>query len=298
MNADAAGTATAKSGTPFRRRAPDLLGACILLSLIVHALLLLGLSFRHPPAPPATPSMDITLLQASNTQAAAQADFLAQAANRGGGNDDRVGKPSEPVAGLLPTPDQGVAPQPMQASLARPQDDIKQQRLTTTADNPDMADDTPSHTLHDTPDAAADETRQAQEMASLAAELNARSEAYAKRPRKKFISANTREYAYAAYMHHWVRRIERSGNLNYPEVARSRHLHGELILSVGLRRNGEVASIDVIQSSGHPELDQAARRIVKQAAPYPPLPTTRHPIDLLYITRTWQFLPGDRLDAR
>lgn len=298
MSAGHAGVATAAGTTPIRRRAPDLLGACILLSLIVHALLLLGLSFRHPPAPPATPSMDITLLQASNTQAPAQADFLAQAANRGGGNDDRVGKPSEPVAGLLPTPDQGVAPQPMQASLARPQDDVRQQRVTTIADSPEMADDSPSHVRHDTPDATADETREDQEMASLAAELSARSEAYAKRPRKKFISANTREYAYATYMQHWVRRIERSGNLNYPEAARSRHLHGELILSVGLHRDGAVASIDVIQSSGHPELDQAARRIVQQAAPYPPLPSTRHPVDLLYITRTWQFLPGNRLNAQ
>ncbi|MHC1481414.1 energy transducer TonB [Frateuria aurantia] len=283
---------------PLQRRAPDILGACILLSLIVHAMLLLGLSFRHPAPPPPTPSMDVTLLQATDAKTSPRADFLAQANNQGGGDSDRVAKPSEPVAGLLPTPEQGTAPQPVEASMARQQDDTRQQQVTTTADSDTLADDTPSHTPHDTPDATADETREAQQMATLAAELSAQSQAYAKRPRKKFISANTREYAYAAYMQHWVQRIERDGNLNYPAVARARHLYGELILSVGLRRNGEIASVDIIQPSGHPELDQAAERIVYQAAPYPPLPADKQRVDLLYITRTWQFLPGDRLNAQ
>ncbi len=296
MSQRGAGAATAALRLP-RRRAPDMLGACILLSLIVHALLLLGLSFRHPAPPPARPSMDVTLLQTTDAQLPRHADFLAQAANHGGGDSERVARPTEPVAGLLPTPQQGTAPQPIQASLAHQQQDTLPKQLSTTADSPERIDDTPSPQPRDDPQATDQSSRLAQEMATLAAELDAHSQAYAKRPRKKFISASTREYAYAAYMQHWVRRIERSGNLNYPAEARARHIHGDLILSVGLHRNGQVASIDVIQSSGHPELDRAARRIVMQAAPYPPLPADRHPVDLLYITRTWQFLPGDRLDT-
>ncbi|HEY3521619.1 MAG TPA: energy transducer TonB, partial [Rhodanobacteraceae bacterium] len=122
---------------------------------------------------------------------------------------------------------------------------------------------------------------------------------YAKRPRKKFISANTREYAYAAYMKAWVNRIERVGNLNYPDEARRRRLHGQLVLTVGLARDGRVKSIDIIQSSGHRVLDDAAIRIVHLSAPFPPIPHGRDigkdKIDELYITRTWQFMRGDEL---
>jgi len=76
---------------------------------------------------------------------------------------------------------------------------------------------------------------EAREMARLAQEVQRESQAYAKRPKKKYISANTREYAYAAYMAAWVARIERIGNLNYPEAARARKLYGSLLLTTGIR---------------------------------------------------------------
>src|SRR5262249_36745458 len=111
------------------------------------------------------------------------------------------------------------------------------------------------------------------EMARLAEEVQRESQAYAKRPRKKFISANTKEYEYAAYMAAWVARIERIGNLNYPDEARRQQLHGQLVLTVALGRDGNIKSIDVIQPSGHKVLDDAAIRIARLAAPFPPIPT-------------------------
>jgi protein TonB len=140
---------------------------------------------------------------------------------------------------------------------------------------------------------AADLQRQ-QTMAQLAAELREQTEALAKRPKKKFISASTREYVYASYMRGWSDRVQRVGNLNYPEQARERKLYGDLVLTVGLRRDGSIKTIEVIKSSGHPLLDAAAERIVRLAAPFPPLPRDTA-VDELYITRTWQFLPGDVL---
>ena len=134
-------------------------------------------------------------------------------------------------------------------------------------------------------------------MARLAEEVQRESQAYAKRPKKKFISANTKEYEYAAYMAAWVARVERIGNLNYPDEARRQQLHGQLVLTVALNRDGTVKSIDVIQSSGHKLLDDAAIRIVRLAAPFPPIPADEK-VDELYVTRTWQFLPGDVLRNR
>jgi protein TonB len=84
------------------------------------------------------------------------------------------------------------------------------------------------------------------------------------------------------------------GNLNYPEAARARKLYGDLLLTVGLSRDGSIHSITVIKSSGQPVLDAAAERIVRLSGPFPPLPPDTS-VDELYITRTWQFLPGDVL---
>ena len=130
------------------------------------------------------------------------------------------------------------------------------------------------------------------EMARLAAEIHLRSELYAKRPKRKFVSASTREYAYANYLRAWVDRAERVGNLNYPDEARRKRLAGQLVISVAVRRDGSVEGSRIIQSSGIPLLDSTALRIVQLSVPFPPLPKTDENIDILHVTRTWQFLAG------
>jgi protein TonB len=131
------------------------------------------------------------------------------------------------------------------------------------------------------------------EMARLAAEVERQRQAYAKRPRRKFVSASTQEYEFATYMRAWVARVERIGNLNYPDEARRRNLQGQLVMTVAIRRDGSVADITVVQPSGYAILDEAAIRTVRLAEPFGPLPKTSENIDELYITRTWQFLPGN-----
>lgn len=132
-------------------------------------------------------------------------------------------------------------------------------------------------------------------MARLAAEIHLRSQRYAKRPKRKFVSASTREYEYATYLRAWVDRVERVGNLNYPDEARRRRLSGQLVVSIAIRRNGAVERAEIITSSGIPLLDSTALRIVKLAEPYPALPKTKDNIDILHVTRTWNFLPGGEL---
>lgn len=277
----------------------DPIGATLLFSLLLHGVLLLGLTFHFARPRPALPTMDVTLVDVANREAPDKADFLAQADNRGGGNSAKVAQPAQPFSGLLPRPDPGTAPRPVAASTPKPQTATAPRMVTTRGHSSFSVDSDSAHPQHDTPDTAtAREARLQQEMAQLAAEVRDQTEAYAKRPRKKFISANTREYAYVVYMRAWVDRIQRIGNLNYPEAARRRRLHGSLVLTVGLNRDGSVYSIDVIRSSGDPVLDQAAENIVRLAAPFPPLPHDRQRVDILYITRTWQFLPGNVLRNR
>lgn len=128
-------------------------------------------------------------------------------------------------------------------------------------------------------------------IASLSAEIRRKTEARAKRPRQKFISANTKEYKYAAYMEAWRSKVERIGNLNYPEQARKQRLSGSVRLDVALNQDGSINKITITNSSGKKILDDAAISIVRLAAPYSPFPQQiKDDTDILHIIRTWKFI--------
>ena len=132
-------------------------------------------------------------------------------------------------------------------------------------------------------------------IASLSAEIRRKLQAKAERPRRKFVSASTKEYKYAAYMEAWRSKVERVGNLNYPDAARKQKLSGSLILDVSLNKDGSINQVIVQVSSGHKILDDAAIRIVELASPYEPFPIQiREETDILHITRTWQFINNNK----
>jgi protein TonB len=280
-----------------RTTGADLFGATLLFSLLLHGVVILGITFDAEKPKPSVPTLDVTLLDVANQEQPDKADFLAQASNSGGGDRDKAARPSEPVSGPLPTPTQGVTAEPKEAQAPAPTERTPAQLLTTSGETGFTVDSTKEQAEQkERPVPVSDEDVQRKlEMAKLSAEVREQSQAYAKRPKKKFISSNTREYVYAAYMKGWVGRVERVGNLNYPDEARRQGVYGELVLTVGLNRDGTIKSMDVIKSSGHKLLDEAAQRIVRLAAPFPSLPTDKTRVDELYITRTWQFLPGNVL---
>ncbi|MBK1644224.1 hypothetical protein CKO25_06060 [Thiocapsa imhoffii] len=116
------------------------------------------------------------------------------------------------------------------------------------------------------------------------------------RARRKSVSANTREFRYASYLEAWARKVERIGNLNYPQAAREQRMFGTLVLQVAVRSDGSVEQIRVVRSSGFELLDEAAIRIVELAAPFAPFPPDiAAETDVLDIVRTWRFLQGGRL---
>ena len=271
----------------------DRLIATLALSFLVHGIIVLGVGFTHEDAAPVVPTLDVILTQTRTAQAPEHADFLAQANNRGGGDKDFAQRPGEPQLANTPKPDPGIAPQPMQAQAPPPQPQEVQRLLTTTRAMRDVAAPQEAQPTSTTPlPVGRDLTEQSMEEARLTAELQRTQQLYAKRPKKKFISASTQEYAYAAYMRAYVARLERVGTLNFPDEARRRNLSGAVVLTVEIRRDGSVASISTIQSSGIPVLDQAAVQTVRLAQPFPELPHTKDDPDILNITRTFRFLPG------
>ncbi|WP_296696922.1 energy transducer TonB [Thiocapsa sp. UBA6158] len=145
-------------------------------------------------------------------------------------------------------------------------------------------------------DAATILASRGEEIDRLTANLQAKTAAYASRVRRKSVSASTREFRYASYLGAWARKVERIGNLNYPQAARDQRMFGSLILHVAVRSDGSVEQIRVVRSSGYDLLDEAAVRIVELAAPYSPFPPDiAAETDVLDIVRTWQFLRGGGL---
>ncbi len=272
------------------------LPATIVLSLLVHGMLVLGVGFATEDAAPVMPTLDVILTETTSPLTQAQADFLAQASNQGGGEHDSSNRPREAQIGQLPQPETGVAPIEVRAQSPEvqpaPQDRVV---ASSRGDEPMPAPDPTVQTDASTLPAGPEKIERDLAMARLAAEIHLQSERYARRPKRKFVSASTQEYAYATYLRSWVDRVERVGNLNYPDEARRRQLSGELVISVAIRRDGSVERADIIRSSGIKLLDDAALRIARLAEPYAPLPTTEENVDVLHVTRTWNFLPGGAL---
>ena len=269
------------------------LSATLALSLLVHGMLVLGFGFALDDAAPVVPTLDVILSQTSTPLTPKQADFLAAANQEGGGDHDKAQRPRDTQAGWVPQQQTGVAPQPLRAQSpdAVPPPEARVVTTKTSDASVPPAQTRPEPDRPELPRGDLKIQRDA-EMARLAAEIHLRSELYAKRPKRKFVSASTKEYVYANYLRAWVDRAERVGNLNYPDEARRKRLAGQVVISVAVRRDGTVEDSRIIKSSGIPLLDSTALRIVKLSVPFPPLPKTEEEIDILHVTRTWQFLPG------
>ena len=92
------------------------------------------------------------------------------------------------------------------------------------------------------------------------------------------------------YRRQWHQRVQRIGQLNYPTNASRLKLSGQLTLRVAINTDGSLASVGVAQSSGHDELDFAALDIVRQSAPFDPLPTNLPRTDGQFrFASTWEF---------
>lgn len=280
---------------PRRRIGPgDRLVATLALSALVHGVLVLGVGFTLEDPAPVVPVLDVILTQTRTNEAPRQADFLAEANQQGGGDSDRAQRPGEPQLANVPKPDPGIAPQPMQMQNPPPQPDAAQRLLTTTQSTQQVAAPQEAQPVSTRPMPIGSKlTEQDLEAARLTPELQRLLRAEARRPLRKFISASTREYEYAAYMRAYVARLERMGTLNFPDEARRRGLSGSVVLTVEIRRDGSLAGPpQVIQSSGIPVLDQSAQQVVRMAAPFGELPRTKDNPDILNITRTFHYDAG------
>lgn len=288
--------------------AADRLGFTLFLAIALHAVVILGIDFgldRERGDEP-QPTLDVILVPPVEepVEPTEPADYLAQAAQAGGGDTPEKIRPKSLPPAPLPSPAPQVALQQREVTAAPPVPEVRRvERSVVTVDEAPERVVAPERDPEPKRDAlplsAAQLIQRSKQIAHLNAEIAQSAQAYAQLPRQRYISAATQEYKYAAYMEAWRAKVESIGNINYPQEAKLNKLSGSLILDVALRPNGSVESCRIRRSSGHKVLDDAAIRIVQLAAPYAPFPhEIREDTDILHIIRTWQFETGGLLSTR
>ena len=275
------------------------LGAAIGLSLALHATLL-SMHFKFPDtlrwkAP--DHSLEVVLVNAKSKERPAKADALAQANLSHGGTveDERraktplpVTEPRKPGKDLADAQRRQRTLEAQQAELLAKARDAQTRVPASAQRQPDIDNPGNQPSGRDLADLSLAAMR-------LQAQIDRQIQEYQKRPRKKFIGANVAEYRFAQYEEDWRVKIERVGTLNYPAEARGR-VYGNLRLTVTVRPDGNVESVELDRSSGLKVLDAAAFKIVRMAGPFAAFPPDiRRDTDLLVITRTWFFGQGDKI---
>ena len=285
-------------------RVIDKFSIAVFIAISLHVLIVMTVGFDFELPSPKPKTLEITLVQHS-TDAPTEADFIAQANQQASGTEIRKQKlTTTENAHFLSDTIQEISP-PVQPQLAsaEPTDEpsllatIDQEAEYQVAQEPEEEQKTleeqfsgetqlPSHLSND--------------IATLEALLDQQRQSYAKRPRiRRLTSVSAKSAIDAQYLDDWRRRIERIGNIHYPEEAKRNRLYGELRLAVSIMPNGYVDDIEILQSSGTRILDDSAMRIVRLAAPFQAFPSElSQEIDKLEIIRTWRFVPGNRLQSQ
>jgi periplasmic protein TonB len=273
-----------------------MLTTCFLAALF-HGIVILGVTFSAPGSKSGgndAPGLEVILVndQAPSVAQNPNAQYLSQRSQRGSGNTLKNERALIPKSSLMPVERSGI---PSGDGLAA------QQAGTDAGDEELIATHRPAQRiLYFASSTAAEQASQLplllEKRPDLAmspnddgVELRMRGEA----KQQLWIAADTRESDVAVYLDNWRRKIERVGTINFPDAARREKLSGTPVIEVTIGSDGKLLQTMVRRSSGHAEIDEAAMRILKLAAPFDPFPrelTARH--DEIRIAYEWQFLDG------
>jgi protein TonB len=276
------------------------LGAAGVVSLLVHAFIIFGLTFTVPKLQElqnAAPPLAVVLVNAKSQARPQTADALAQHNLDGGGNTDAKQRAQSP----LPAITKDTETTELQLAQKRVvQLEREARQVLARSGVKSQVDNSPAKPVPQPVETApvvdgADLVQRSLAIARLEAQISKDWNAYQERPRRKFIGARAQEYRFARYVEDWRQKIERIGELNYPQAAREQRIYGTLVATVSIKSNGSLERVQIDRSSGHKLLDEATVRIVTMAAPYAAFPQDiARDTDILHITRTWTFTRADQ----
>jgi protein TonB len=280
----------------------------VLASVLAHAFILYAVTVQVPDRSKRDekmPQLEIVLVNAKSNAAPAKADILAQHNLDGGGNTDEKRRAQSPLPALADQkPDAEVKlalrrveqlEQEAKQLMTQKQSTAKVQTAPAAAKAAAQPEGEPTPVPQPQ---AEDLMQRSLEIARLEAQIARDWNAYQERPRKRFLGARAQEVRFARYVEDWRQKIERVGDVNYPQPARDQRLQGRLLVTVGIKADGSLDSVDINRPSGHKVLDDGARRIVQLAAPFAAFPADiAKDTDVLYITRWWTFTSTDRFQS-
>lgn len=283
-------------------RAADRLGFTLLIAALLHLAIILGVGFTVSDLPALSKSLDITLATFKNEKEPEKADFIAQDNQQGSGTLDEAATPkTTEKAPFQDTKvkkvqvDSSIEPTPVAPVVKKVISTTQQQKHKVVSKTTEQPKPKPVRKVP-----VINREQLSADIASLEAELALEQQQYAKRPRiSRQNTAATKRDVSAWYRDAWRKKVERVGNLNYPEEARRNGIYGSLRVLVIVKSNGSVEKMQILESSGHPVLDKAALNIVRTSAPFAHFSgELAANYDQLEIIRTWRFERGDRLSSQ
>ncbi|MBE9608118.1 cell envelope integrity protein TolA [Chitinilyticum piscinae] len=277
--------------------------AALVLSGIVHVIPVVAVhvlgKLPAKPRPKAAEPLEVVLVNQKTTTRPSRADVLAQANVDGGGNTDAKHTAKSPLPAKNAPPSTELEQkhqeqQQLEQKAAELMRQIKSQHAAPAQD---------SKLQQPKPEGKGVDQEslreQARDLAAMAAQIDRDYNAYQQKPRKAFVGVRAQQTSVAMYVDTWRQKIERVGTLTYPTDSHGQKLFGSLRVTVEIAADGSIASTSIEKSSGNPELDAQALRILKLASPFPPLPgdikatdSSGQPAQFLVITRTWTFAKG------
>ena len=264
------------------------------VSVVLHALLLM-LRFVDPAqlerVLPAQ-AMELILVNARTQEAPLRATALAQA-NLDGGGRAELGQATTPLESAERAR-AGDALEEAQARLQRLQD--RQMLLLAQVKNQLAQMDAATQGLAQAGASAVDQEAKRKALATLVAKIERRIQEDHARPRKRFVSAATREVKYAIYYDRMRQRLESEGTAQFPSE-QGRRLYGAMVLGITVNHDGRVLGVEVIESSGQAALDRAAVTLTQRQRFGAFDAALRRETDQLVVISRYQFLRDNRMTS-
>ncbi|WP_166256784.1 energy transducer TonB [Marinobacter salicampi] len=265
----------------------------LFMALVLHAVLVLGITFAPELPQPSAETMEITLSQFDDDEAPEEADFLAQTSQQGSGSEEEAREMTTPDPTEL-AGESEVQVEPQARAQPEPVAQSPKEVVETRSDSRPLVRQEPVEEPSREPMPVAEHKslmERSLEIARLEARFDNQRQAYAKKPRVLRVTAvSTLRSVNAHYVQNWIDKVTRVGNVNYPTEARREGIYGTLRVLVVLKADGSLKEVAILQSSGSSILDDAAIRIIRMASPFAPFPDDmKAQTDQLEIIRTWSF---------
>ncbi|HET7608651.1 MAG TPA: TonB family protein [Gammaproteobacteria bacterium] len=274
------------------------LGSTLFLAALVHGVVILGVTFTAATTSDDTaPSLNVTLVLDTGREelAADTAEFISNRNQQGAGVAARGLRPTSSLSADQPASQLGD-PLGADASDGTPREarpSAEQLASQGNVGDPVPALPQPIEAPAPTLQRAAALIEQAPQTTALEVGLRAELPNGNDDARTLIATPSTRESGLAEYLDGWRRRVERIGTANYPNELLGNIHAGRPTLEVVIAADGRLDDIVVRRSSGDKALDQAALKILRLAAPFPPLPPSiREDYDVLRFAYEWDFAAG------